>query len=94
MLGFSKHLLAQGIKRALGVTGVQIGQVIITGESKWHNLDDKPTYDLLLANGSVFSAVTHPRLALIYPLLVLPNITTEAGSPFPYKIVADYTGVV
>jgi len=73
-------------------TGVQIGQAIITGEGVWHNSSDEPTFGLLLADGSAFSAATYPRLALVYPLLSLPNVPTEAGSPFPYKIVADYTG--
>ena len=93
MLGIFKHVIssvATAIKDAF--TGVQIGQAIITGEDKWQDSDGVDTYDLLLADGSVFNGVTYPSLALVYPSLNLPNLPTETGSPFPYKIVADLTG--
>ena len=74
-----------------GVVGVQVGQAIITGETVWEDSEGIPTFDLL-DQATAFDAGTYPVLALVYPSLVTPTLPTETGSPFPYKIVADYTG--
>lgn len=91
MLGFSKHMIARSVQSALGLTGVQIGQAIITGESVWQNSAGVAVYDLLPVN-TAFDGGVYPVLAVVYSGLVTPNLPQEAGSPFPYKIVADYTG--
>ena len=74
----------------VAITGVEIGEVIISGEDVWHDSNDVPRYDLLLADGSAVSGVTHSELSSIFS--VLPNLPTIEGSPFPNKVVADYTG--
>ena len=75
----------------LDYQNVQVGQAIITPETVWTDNVGNPIYDLLPVN-TAFDGVAYPKLALVYPSLVTPNLPTEAGSPFPYKIVADYTG--
>jgi hypothetical protein len=69
----------------------QIGDAIITGETILYDNNDTPIYDLLLADGSSFDGEVYPLLAEIYTNLTLPNLPTETGSPFPYKIVGDLT---
>lgn len=71
-------------------TGVNIGDAVISGEEEWEDVNGLPTFDLLLADQSAVNPATHPILHSIYE--DLPLLTTETGSPFPYKIVADYTG--
>lgn len=73
--------------------GVQIGDAVMTPDDVWSDVDGTEVYSLLTADGSSFSGATYPLLAEVYPSLVLPNLPTEDGSPFPYKIVADYVGV-
>lgn len=70
----------------------QIGDVIITGDTVLYNSDETPTADLLVCDGSTFDETVYPDLFEALGTNVLPNIPDEDGSPFPYKIVADYTG--
>lgn len=78
------------VEDTTAIHGVEIGEVIISGEDVWHDSNDVPVYDLLLADGSAVSDVTRPILFSLLP--VLPNLPTIEGSPFPNKVVADYTG--
>ena len=69
--------------------GTQIGDVIISGDDTWYSAIGTPTYDLLLADGSLVDTEVYTQLSSIY--VNLPNITDAVGSPFPYKVVADLT---
>ena len=83
-------LLKDGVPDSdIGTIGTQIGDVIISGEDKWHSVRGTPTYDLLLADGSLVDTEVHILLSNIY--VNLPTISDEVGSPFPYKVVADLT---
>ena len=68
---------------------VRLGDIIITGDTKWAALSGVDTYDLLTCDGSAVDEGDHP---LLYAkMVVLPTISTIEGSPYPYKIVADLT---
>ena len=70
------------------ITGYNIGDAIITGESIWQDSNGADAFTLLDI-GVSFSAIDYPELALVYPSLTTPTIPIEAGSVFPYKIAGD-----
>ncbi len=74
------------------VTGVQIGQAVLIPPADVY-LDEQgvPTFDLL-DMGQEFSEEDYPVLASIFTDLVVPSSETATGAPYPYKMVADYTG--
>ena len=69
----------------------QIGDIIISGETKLTDSGGGNQYDLLACDGSTISAITYPLLVAELGNTTLPNIADETGSPFPYKIVGDLT---
>lgn len=73
-------------------TGVQIGELIITPETVWHDSNDIPAFTLLTAVAEPFDMELYPQLAQVYPTGIKPYAAQVEGSPFPFKVVADYTG--
>ena len=73
-------------------TFAAVGDIIITGSTVLYDSRDVATDDLLLCDGTTYDELVYPELFLLLGTNVLPNIPTATGSPYPYKIVADYTG--
>ena len=70
----------------------RIGDIIITGEDILTNFSSLALFDLLTCDGVIYDPETYPELLSVIGTPVLPDIEDAVGSPFPYKIVADYTG--
>ncbi len=76
------------------VTGVQIGQaVLLPPASVYLDAQNVPAFDLL-DMGQTFSEEDYPILASIYPDLIIPTLEDAQDAPYPYQMVADYTGGV
>ena len=75
------------------ITGVQIGELIISPETVWTDENGVPIYTLLESlENTTFDLELYPLLAAVHPNGILPYMEQEEDSPFPYKVVADYTG--
>lgn len=74
-------------------TGVQIGDLIISPESVWNDINDRAKYSLL-DTGQTFDELLYPLLFEVYGTNVIPLVVNAEGSPFPYKVVADLQQII
>lgn len=71
-------------------TFANLGDIILTSENILYNYTSAPVFSLLTCNGSTFDQLLYPNLYALMGANTLENLTPPVGSPYQYKIVADY----